>query len=173
MGQQVVYNYPRVSPKVLTTLMTPYSYPTGHHSYSFVSKNGRKRIQNRFLMILTSITSYSTHKNFLWVNEWFNYPVVSPKVPTTLMAPNNYPMSHNSDSFKSRNGRKQVFDDTHFRNLLFYAQICSLGQQMVFNHPMVSPNVPTMLRTPYSYPIGHHSRSFVNKNSRKRSKTGF
>jgi uncharacterized membrane protein len=103
----------------------------------------------------------------------FKYPMVSPKVPTTPMAPNNYPMSHNSDSFKSKNGRKQVFEDTHFRIFLFYTQICSLGQQVVFKHPMVSPNVPTMLRTPYSYPICHHRPSFVNKSSRKRSKTGF
>jgi hypothetical protein len=45
MGQQVVFNYPMVSPKVPTTLMTLCSYPMGHHSHSFVSINGRKRLK--------------------------------------------------------------------------------------------------------------------------------
>jgi hypothetical protein len=61
-GHGVVFNYPMVSPKVPTALTTPYSYPMSHHSHSFVSQNGPKR----FLMILTSITSNSTHKYVLW-----------------------------------------------------------------------------------------------------------
>jgi hypothetical protein len=40
MGQQVVFIYLMLSPKVLTTLVTPNSYPMGYHSLSFVSKNG-------------------------------------------------------------------------------------------------------------------------------------
>jgi hypothetical protein len=45
---QVVFNYPMESPKFPTTLMTPYSYPMGHHSHSFGSKNGRKRLKTGF-----------------------------------------------------------------------------------------------------------------------------
>jgi hypothetical protein len=43
----------------------------------------------------------------------------------------------------------------------------------VFDYPMVSPKVPTALTTPYSYPMGHHSHSFVSQNGPKRLKTGF
>jgi hypothetical protein len=39
MGQQVVFNCPMVLPKVPTTLLTPNSFPMGHHGHSFVSKN--------------------------------------------------------------------------------------------------------------------------------------
>jgi hypothetical protein len=37
-----------VSPSMPTTLMTLYSYPEGHHSHSFVSKNGRKQLKTGF-----------------------------------------------------------------------------------------------------------------------------
>jgi hypothetical protein len=60
MSQQVVFNYARVSLKVPTTLLTPYSYPMSHHSHSFVK--WPKMVGNRLLMILTSITSYSKYK---------------------------------------------------------------------------------------------------------------
>ena len=66
MVQWVVLNYPMLSPKVPTTLMTPYSYPMGHHSHSFVSKNGQKWLKNMFLMMLINLTYYSTHKYVLW-----------------------------------------------------------------------------------------------------------
>jgi hypothetical protein len=64
-------------------------------------------------------------------------------------------------------GWKQVFDDTYLHNLLFHTQICSMGKQVVLIYAMVSPKVPTNLVTPYSYPMGHHSHSFVNKNGWK------
>jgi hypothetical protein len=48
MGQQGVFNYPIVLPKMPTTLVTPYSYPIGHHSHSFVSKNGQKQLKTGF-----------------------------------------------------------------------------------------------------------------------------
>jgi hypothetical protein len=51
IGQQVVFSYPMVSPKVPTTLVTPNSYPMSHHGHSFKHKNSRKR-KKRFLMIL-------------------------------------------------------------------------------------------------------------------------
>jgi hypothetical protein len=73
----------------------------------------------------------------------------------------------------AENGWKLVFDNTYFQNLLFYTQICSMGQQVVFNYPMVSPKVPITLTTPYNYPMGHHSQSFVSKNGQKWLKTGF
>jgi hypothetical protein len=72
----------------------------------------------------------------------------------------------------AKNGSKQVYDDIYLHNLLFYTQICSIGQQVVFNYPMVSPKMPTTLMTLYSYPMGHHSHSFVSRNRRKWLKTG-
>jgi hypothetical protein len=59
----------------------------------------------------------------------------------------------------AENGWKQVFDNTYHHNLLFYMQVCSMGQQVVFNYPMVSPKVPITLVTQNDYPIGHHSHS--------------
>ena len=48
----------------------------------------------------------------------------------------------------TENGLKQVFDDKYLHNLLFYTQICSMGQQVVVNDPMLLPEVPTTLMTP-------------------------
>jgi FMN-dependent NADH-azoreductase len=48
-----------------------------------------------------------------------------------------------------------------------------MGQQVVFNYPMVSLKVPTRLMIPYIYLMGHHGLSFVSKNGRKQLKTGF
>jgi hypothetical protein len=79
--------------------------------------------------------------------------MVSTKVPITLVIQYSYPMGYHSHSFVSKNDRKQletVFDDTYLHNLLFYTQICSMGQQVVFNYPIVSSKVPTTLKTPYS-----------------------
>ena len=36
------------SPMVPPTLMTPHSYPKGHHSYSSVTKNGQELFKNMF-----------------------------------------------------------------------------------------------------------------------------
>jgi hypothetical protein len=48
-----------------------------------------------------------------------------------------------------------------------------VGQQVVFNYLMVSPKVPTILMTPYNYPMCHYSHSFISKNGGKWLKTGF
>jgi hypothetical protein len=48
----VMLNYPMVSPKMPTTLMTPYSYPMAYHSYLFVSQNGPKRLKTGFRQYL-------------------------------------------------------------------------------------------------------------------------
>jgi hypothetical protein len=99
----------------------------------------------------------------------FSYPVVSIKEPNILLTPNNYPMSYRSHSFKVEKLEKirqkwlKICFCWYFQNLLFYTSICSIGQQVVFSYPMVSPNMPTTLTTPYSYPMGHHSHSFVIK----------
>jgi hypothetical protein len=37
----------------------------------------------------------------------------------------------------AKNGWKQVFDNTYLHNLLFYTQICSMGQQVVFSYPIL------------------------------------
>jgi hypothetical protein len=52
MGQKVVFNYLMVSPKVITNLMIPYSYPMGHHSHSFLSKIGQKWLKTGFWQYL-------------------------------------------------------------------------------------------------------------------------
>jgi hypothetical protein len=56
---------------------------------------------------------------------------------TTLMSPYSYPMGHHSHSFVSQNGSKRLktgFDDTYLHNLSIYTQVCSMGQQEVFNY---------------------------------------
>jgi hypothetical protein len=104
----------------------------------------------------------------------FSYPMVLPKVPITLMTQSTLWATISTHLWPkmAENGRKQVFDDTYLHNLLFHTQICSIGQRVVFNYPMVSLKVPTTLITPYSYHMGHHSHSFVSQNSPKRLKTG-
>jgi hypothetical protein len=124
-------------------------------------------------MILTSITSYSTHKYFVWANKWCS--VILWYLETCIL--HSWPqivtlwatIAIHLRTKIAENGWKQVFDDIHFRNHLFCTQICSLSQWVVFNYPLVSPKVLTTLRTLHSYPIAHHSHSFVNKNGRKRS----
>jgi hypothetical protein len=166
---------PMVSPKEPATLKTPHSYPMGNHSHSFVSKNGQKRLKNvfwgKFLpwpLILNTICS---------MDQWvvYNYPMILPKVPSTLVTLYRYPMGSHSHSFVSKNGRirlKQFFDKNSYQNLLFYTQVCSMGQWMVFNYPMILPKVLTTLMIPHSYPMGHHSHSFVSKIGEKRLNTG-
>jgi hypothetical protein len=80
----------------------------------------------------------------------YNYPMLSPKVPTSLMTPRSYPMGHYNHSFVSKNGRKQLktgFLEYFPLNLLFHTQICSMGQLVLFNYPMVSP-----IKLPYGPP---------------------
>jgi hypothetical protein len=48
---------------VPTKRVTPYSYPMGHHSHSFVIKNRRKWFK-------TSLSFYFIHKSVLWANKW-------------------------------------------------------------------------------------------------------
>ena len=176
MGQWVLFNFLMVSPKVPTTLVTQYSYPMGHHSHSFVNKNGLKLLKTGFWgYYLHNLLFYT--QICLWANRWYSvilwyhpkcllhlWPQIS-----TLWAT----IATHLRAEMAENGWKQIFDDTHFQNLLFYTQICSMGQQIVFNCPMVLPKVPSTLTTPYSYHMGHHSHWFVSKNGQKRLKTGF
>ena len=173
----MVSSHPKASLMVRFTLLTLYIYPMVYNSHSFVTKNGQKLLKNMFLEMFTSITSYSTYIHVLWAKEWcsvilwyhlwcllHSWPhivILWATIATHLWAK------------MKENGWKQVFDDTYLHNLLFYTQICSIGQWVMFNYPMVSPKVPTTLMTPYSCPMGHYSHSFVSKNGRKRLKTGF
>jgi hypothetical protein len=79
----------------------------------------------------------------------FNYPILSPKVPTMFMILYDYPLGHHSYSFVikklSKMVEKHVFDDVYLYNLLFYTQIYYVGQWAVLNDPMVSPKGPTTL----------------------------
>ena len=52
MGQQVAFNYPMLSLKMPTTLMTPDIYLMGHHGNSFVIKNGQKWLKTSFWQYL-------------------------------------------------------------------------------------------------------------------------
>jgi hypothetical protein len=61
----------------------------------------------------------------------------------------------------AENGWKQTFDNTYLHDFSFYTQVCAMGQQVVFNYPMASPEVPTTLKTPYRYNMGHYSQSFM------------
>jgi hypothetical protein len=139
----------------------------GHHSHSFfkakMAENGKKHVFDTYLrnpLFYTLICSVGQR-------VVFSYPILSPKMPTTLKTPYIYPMGHHSHSFfkakMAENDKKHVFD-TYLRNLLFYTLICSVGQRVVLNYPMVSPKVHTTFMTPPDYPIGHHSHLFRNKN---------
>jgi hypothetical protein len=170
MGQQVVFNYLMISPEVPTTLMTSYSYPMDHHCHSFVSKNGWKWLKNNFLMKLTSLTSYSTHKYVVSDNEWCS--VIIWFYPRCLLHLRPYIVTlwaTIATQLRAKTVEKHVFYNAYHCKLLFYSQICpmAMGQWVVFSYPMVSPKVLTTLMTPYSYPIGNHSHSFVSKNGRK------
>jgi hypothetical protein len=136
-----------------------------------------KTVENWFLTILTSISSYSIHKFVLWSNEWCS--IILCYQPRCLL--HSWPhivtlwaiLATQLWAKMAENGLKQVFDDTYLHMFFFYTEICSMGQQVVFNYPMLSPKMPTTLVTPNSYPMGHYSLSLVSKNGRKRLKTGF
>jgi hypothetical protein len=44
---------------------------------------------------------------------------------------------------------------------------------MVSSYPMISPMVPFAQKTPCSFPLGHHGRSFVTKYGQKLLKNMF
>jgi hypothetical protein len=149
-----------VSHKVPATLMTPYSYPMGHHSHSFVSKNSRKRFKKHVLDNAYSITSYSIHKYVLWSNEWCSIILWYHTRCLLHSWPDIVTHCH-SLSFVSINGQKWLkmcFVDANHHNPIFYTQICSMGQWVVFNHPKVSPKLSTTIVTLYIYPTGNHSQ---------------
>jgi hypothetical protein len=82
-----------------------------------MAENGWKQvIDNSYLHNLLFQTQICS------MGQWvvFNYPKVSPKVPTTLMSPYNYPMGHHNNSKMAENSWKQVLDDTYLHNFLFY-----------------------------------------------------
>jgi hypothetical protein len=126
---------------VPTTLVTPYSYPMGHPSYSFVSKNGQKGLKQAYYDIHLHNLLFQTQICSRGQLVVLNYCSVSPKVPTTLVTPYSYPMGHPSYSFVSKNGQKglkQAYDNIYLHNLLFHTQICSRGQLVVLNYRSVS-----------------------------------
>jgi hypothetical protein len=98
MGQRVVIHYPMVSPEVPTTLMNPYIYP--------MSKNNQKLLKTGFDDTYLHNFLFHTEITFMGQKVVFNYPLVSPKVPTTIMTPNSYPMGHYNHSFVSKNGQE-------------------------------------------------------------------
>ena len=160
MCQQLLFNYPMVSPKVLATLLTPYITlwaTISTYLWAKMAKNGWKQVFDN--TCLHNILFYT--QICLWANRWYSvilwyhpkcllhlWPQIS-----TLWAT----IATHLRAEMAENGWKQIFDDTHFQNLLFYTQICSMGQQIVFNCPMVLPKVPSTLTTPYSYHMGHHA----------------
>jgi hypothetical protein len=70
-------------------------------------KNGRKRLKTVFLRYLHNLL-FHTQIYSMGQRVVLNYLMVSPKVPTTLMAPYSYPMGHHSHSFARKNGRKRL-----------------------------------------------------------------
>jgi hypothetical protein len=142
-----------VSPKGPTTLMTPDSYPKGHKGYSFVSKISRKQLKTGYDDTYLHNLLFYTQISFMGQLVVFNYPFVSPKVQLHLG-----PQIITLWATIATHLRAKTAENT---------QIRSLGQQVVFNYPMVSPKIPTTLTNPYSYPIGHHSPSFVIENGWK------
>ena len=169
MGQQVVLDYPMVSPMWLL-----HSWPhivtlqatIATRLWAEMAENCWKQV---FSDTYLHNFFFHTQISSLGRQVVFNYPMLSPKVSTTLVIPNSYPHLW---AKMAKNGWKQVLDDTYLHNLLFYTQVWSMGQQRVFNYPMVSLKVSTTLLAPYSYPMGHHSHPFVTKNGWKWLKTG-
>jgi hypothetical protein len=123
------------------------------------------------------MTSYSTHNYVLWANKlcsiilWYHPRCLLHSWPHTVTL--QATIALHLWAKMAKNGWKQVFDDTYLHNFLFHTQVCSMGQKLVSNHPVLSPKVPATLVTPNSNVMGHHSHSFVRKNGRKRLKTVF
>jgi hypothetical protein len=140
-----------------------------------MAKNGWKQVFDD--TYLPNLLFYTQKKYVIWANQWcwnilgylqrcllHSWPHI-----VTLWAT----IGTHLWAKMAENGWKQVFDDTYLHNILFYTQVCYMGQQVVFNYPMLSPKVPPTLVIPNSYSTGHHSHSFVSKHGRKRLKTGF
>jgi hypothetical protein len=68
-GQQMMSSYPKLSPMVLFILMAPYGYLLGYDTLIY-DRKWTNTVENVFLAIFASITSYSTHNIVYWVNEW-------------------------------------------------------------------------------------------------------
>jgi hypothetical protein len=67
-----------------------------------------KMVENRLLTILSSLTSYFTHKYVLWANKWCSIILwYHPRWLQTLVTPYSYPKGNHSHSFVSKNGRKK------------------------------------------------------------------
>jgi hypothetical protein len=127
--------------------------------------------------MLTSVIAYSTHKYILCTNEWCSiilwYHLKDlhhswPQIITLKATIATHLLSK-----LAKNGWKQVIDDTYFHNLLFYTQICLMGQLVVFSYPVVSLKVPTTLVTLNYYPMSHHSHSFKVKKLAKLAENGW
>jgi hypothetical protein len=139
-----------------------------------MAENGWKQVFDN-----TYLHNFLFYSQVCSMGQWvvFNYPMVSPKENTLLMIAHIACLRATIATYlwakMSKNCWKPVVDDTFLHNLLFYTQVSSMGQKVVFNYPMQSPKVLTTLMTSNSYPMGHHSHSFVSKNSQKWFKTGF
>jgi hypothetical protein len=136
-----------------------------------------KMAENSFLTKIPTITSYSTQKYVQWADEWCSFILwyyprcllhLWPHIVTLWAS-----IATRLWAKMAKNGWKLDFEDTYFHNLLFYTKICSMGRWVVFIYPMILLKVFTTLMTPYSYPMGLHSHSFMSKNGQKRLKTGF
>ena len=64
----MVSSWPMVSPMVPSILMTPYNYPMGHNSHSFVTENGPKLLKNMFFGGLLSVMSRNLNLFYLYGN---------------------------------------------------------------------------------------------------------
>jgi hypothetical protein len=58
-----------ISIMVPLTLMTPYDYTMYHEVHLFVTKHGQQLLNNMFLEIFNSVTSYFTENIISWTNE--------------------------------------------------------------------------------------------------------
>jgi hypothetical protein len=161
----ILFYYPRFLlhswPHIVTLWAT-----IATHLWAKMAENGLKTI---FLTMLTFITSYSKTQ-ICSFGQWvmFSYYMVLSKGPTTLKTLYNHRIGHHR---WQKTVEKHVFYNVYLCKLLFYSQIWSMVQWVVFSYPMVSPKVLTTLMTPYSYPIGNHSHSFVSKNGQNSWKT--
>ena len=103
------------------------------HLWAKMAENGSEQVfDNAYLQ-----NPYSTHKSFPWATEWCS--IILWYHPRCLL--HSWPhiitlwaiLATHLKAKMAKNGWKQIFDDTHFHNLLFYTQVWSMGHSKCLN----------------------------------------
>jgi hypothetical protein len=104
----------------LTTLMTPHSYPTSHHSHLSVTKNGKKLFITMFCWLLPSDDPFP---HIIGQQMVSSLPKTPLKVPFISKIPHMYTTGYYSHLSDTKNGKKRwkkMFLHVCFHKLLLY-----------------------------------------------------